>query len=135
MHKKRYYFVWNFLVHQSYIQIDIDEPQKALDMIRNTLSNDDFSSHLPYLEEARNLIFEKYNLAKLIENLEPEIFANIQKDQIEQRYLEFLVEKRALQKSLKRRIWDSSRELSKKLSLYEALWPLAKYTKSIIKRK
>ena len=69
-----------------------------------------FLSRLPYLEEARNLIFEKYNLVKLIENLEPEIFANIQKDQIERRYLESLVEKRALQKNLKRRIWDASRE-------------------------
>ena len=124
-----------FFPQKSYIQIDIDEPQKALDMIRNMLSNDDFSSRLPYLEEARNLIFEKYNLAKLIENLEPEIFANIQKDQIERRYLESLVEKRASQKSLKRRIWDASRELSKKLGLYEALRTLAKYTKSIIKRK
>ena len=124
-----------FFPQKSYIQIDIDEPQKALDIIRNTLNNDDFSSRLPYLEEARNLIFKEYNLAKLIEKLEPEIFANIQKNQIERRYLESLVRKNISQKSLKRRIWDTSRKLSQKLGLYETLRPLAKYTKNIVKRK
>ena len=124
-----------FFPQKSYIQIDIDEPQKALDIIRNTLNNDDYSARLPYLEEARNLIFEKYNLAKLIENLEPEIFANIQKNQIERRYLESLVRKNISQKGLKRRIWDTSRKLSQKLGLYETLRPLAKYTKNIVKRK
>ena len=82
-----------FFPEKSYIQIDIDEPQKALDIIRGTLNNDDYSARLPYLEEARNLIFEEYNLVKLIEKLEPEIFANIENNQIERRYLESLLEK------------------------------------------
>ena len=124
-----------FFPENSYIQIDIDKPQKALDIIRGTLNNDDYSARLPYLEEARNLICEKYHLAKLIEELEPEIFANIQKNQIEQRYLESLVRKNISQKSLKRRIWDTSRKVSKNLGFYEALRPLAKYTKNIVKRK
>ena len=138
-----------FFPEKSYIQIDIDEPQKALDMIRGTLSNDDYSARLPYLEEARNLIFEEYNLARLIEKLEPEIFANIEKNQIERRYLESFLEKDTSevkinflevktdvsQKSLKRRIWDTSRKMSQKLGLYEALRPLAKFTKSIVKRR
>lgn len=93
------------------------------------MNNDDYSARLPYLEEARNLIFEEYNLAKFIEKWEPEIFANIENNQIERRYLESLLKTDASQKSLKRRIWDTSRKVSQKLGFYEALRPLAKFTK------
>ena len=128
-----------FFPEKSYIQIDIDNPQEALKIIRDTLSNDDYLARLPYLEEARNLIFEKYNLAKLIKNLEPEIFANMERNQIEWRYLDSLIEKESLEllekepstKSLKRRIWDASRRISKKIGLYEVLRPVARFCKNI----
>ena len=117
-----------FFPEKSYIQIDIDNPQEALKIIRDTLSNDDYLARLPYLEESRNLIFEKYNLAKLIKNLEPEILANMERNQIECCYLESLVEK---EPSAKRRIWDVSREMSKKIGLYKVLRPVARFCKNI----
>ena len=125
-----------FFPEKSYIQIDIDNPQEALKIIRDTLSNDDYLARLPYLEEARNLIFEKYNLAKLIKNLEPEIFANMERNQIEWRYLDSLIEKESLEllekePSAKSQIWDASRKISKKFGIYEALRPVARFCKNI----
>lgn len=54
----------------SFIRIDINRPEEAIEIIRRTLSDDDWTRRLPALEEARRRVLYEYQifpfLAKLI---------------------------------------------------------------------
>ena len=47
---------------ESFIRIDIDRPDDALNVIDNALSSDNWNARLPALEEARNLVLDRYQL-------------------------------------------------------------------------
>lgn len=47
---------------ESFIRIDINQPDDALKVIDSVLSSDDWNARLPALEEARNLVLDKYQL-------------------------------------------------------------------------
>jgi hypothetical protein len=46
---------------ESFIPIPIDDPEKASEIIKAAISNDEYSRRLPAIKEARRLIHEKYN--------------------------------------------------------------------------
>ncbi len=50
-----------YFPEQSYIWININEPQIAIANIKKILANDDWQSRLPYLKIARELVLNKYH--------------------------------------------------------------------------
>jgi len=44
----------------SFIHIDIEDPVKAIEKIRQTIENDDWQERLPAIKEARELVLNKY---------------------------------------------------------------------------
>jgi len=57
---------------ESFIRIDIDQPEITLDSIKSLIREDDWEKRLPSLEEARKLVLYKYqlfpHLARLIQS-------------------------------------------------------------------
>jgi hypothetical protein len=53
----------------SYIWLPIDDPDRAIGIIRDTLTHDDWSARIEPLREARRLILEKYSLGAQIKRL------------------------------------------------------------------
>jgi len=57
---------------ESFIRIDIHNPEKALLVIRNAIDGNEWEKRLPFIEKARNLILNEYQffpyVAKLIKN-------------------------------------------------------------------
>lgn len=47
---------------ESFIPIDIDDPQQALEIIRKAMDNGEYEKRLPAIQEARRLVLEKYNM-------------------------------------------------------------------------
>lgn len=57
---------------ESFIPIPIDDPEKAYQIIRAAIDNNEYEKRLPAIREARRLVLEKYNMfaqvAEVIEN-------------------------------------------------------------------
>ena len=53
---------------ESFIPIDINDFDKTVDIIRNTLDNNEYKDRLPYIIEARKRVLEKYNLFSLLDD-------------------------------------------------------------------
>lgn len=49
-----------FFPENSFIQIDIDDPSASLEIIKRTISQDDYEKRFPSLVKARNLLLYKY---------------------------------------------------------------------------
>ena len=47
---------------EAFIKIDIGEPEKAADIIKSVIQNDDWKKRLPALEKARELVLYRYQL-------------------------------------------------------------------------
>lgn len=52
----------DYFPEKSFIRIDISRPDEAMEVINSVLSSDDWSARLPALQEARNLVLDKYQL-------------------------------------------------------------------------
>jgi len=52
--------IGRFFPERSFIHINIEEPAKAIARIRDILENDDWNNRLPALQEARELVLNKY---------------------------------------------------------------------------
>ncbi len=52
--------IGKFFPARSFIRIDIRDPRKALHCVRDVMENDDWSSRLAAIGEARQLVLEKY---------------------------------------------------------------------------
>ncbi|WGK70192.1 glycosyltransferase family 10 [Candidatus Haliotispira prima] len=83
-----------FFPKESYVQIDINNPQKALKQIKEELESDNFKNRLPYLEEARELVLNKYNTVNLLTHLKPQIKQNISNNKIKKYNIKSLVHKK-----------------------------------------
>jgi len=51
---------------ESYIWIDISNPKKALDTMREAIENNEYEKRLEFIKEARELVLDKYNLFPFI---------------------------------------------------------------------
>jgi hypothetical protein len=58
--------IGQYFPQESFIWLPIDEPERALDVIRDTLENDSWESRLDAIGEARQEIFHKWGLAAQI---------------------------------------------------------------------
>jgi hypothetical protein len=62
----------DYFPEQSYIAIDINQPQAAIDTIKKALVNQEYEKRLPFIQEARRRILEDYNLfatvSKIVES-------------------------------------------------------------------
>ena len=47
---------------ESFIPIPLDNPQKALEIIRKAMEDGEYEKRLPAIREARRLVLEKYNM-------------------------------------------------------------------------
>lgn len=52
--------IGRYFPERSFIQINIEEPLKAIEKIRNTIENDDWQQRISALQEARELVLNKY---------------------------------------------------------------------------
>lgn len=52
----------DYFPKQSFISIDITDPDGAFEIIRNAIDNNEYEKRLPYILEARRLVLEQYNL-------------------------------------------------------------------------
>lgn len=52
--------ITKYFPEKSMILIDPDKPREALDIIRKAVSDDIYAERIPYLQEARELILDKY---------------------------------------------------------------------------
>lgn len=60
----------NILPKGSYIPIDIDNPQQAIDIISSTIDDEsDYESRIPALKEAKRLLLEEYNIFSVLSNM------------------------------------------------------------------
>lgn len=58
-----------YFPEESYIFIDINQPQVAIETIKKALLNNEYEKRLPYILEARRRILEKYNLFATVSNI------------------------------------------------------------------
>lgn len=56
----------DYFPKQSFIRISIDQPNEAIKIIRNAISNNEYIKRLPYIKEARKLVLEEYNIFSLV---------------------------------------------------------------------
>lgn len=61
--------ITQYFPSESMILIDIHKPQKAIEIIKNALSQDLYTKNFESIKYARNLVLERYNLFPFIENL------------------------------------------------------------------
>ena len=52
---------------ESFIPIDINDLDRTADIIRSTLTNNEYADRLPYIIEARKRVLEKYNLFAVLD--------------------------------------------------------------------
>lgn len=52
--------IGHYFPERSFIQIDIDEPEQAVKKIRQVMEKNDWEERLPALQEARDLVLNKY---------------------------------------------------------------------------
>ncbi len=58
----------DILPAESFIPIPLDDPPRALEIIRTAMENNEFEKRLPAIREARRLVVEKYNFfAQIVE--------------------------------------------------------------------
>jgi hypothetical protein len=61
----------HYFPSDSFIRIDINQPEKALDTIKNAMANNEWEKRLDAIEKARNLVLNEYQffpyVAKMIE--------------------------------------------------------------------
>ncbi len=57
-----------YFPEESYIWIDITNPQKAIETIQNAIENNEYEKRLEAIKEARELVLDKYNLFPFIAN-------------------------------------------------------------------
>ncbi len=53
----------------SYIPIDINKPDEAIEIIKKALEDNVYETHLPKVIAARNLVLERYNLVNVVARL------------------------------------------------------------------
>lgn len=52
----------------SFVPINIDNYKQSLDIIKSTISNNEYQDRLPYIIEARKRVLEKYNLFAVLDH-------------------------------------------------------------------
>lgn len=57
----------DYFTKDSFIHIDIKNFNKALDIIENTIANNEFEDRLPYIIESRKKVLEQYNLFAVLD--------------------------------------------------------------------
>ena len=69
---------------ESFIQIDITDPEGAIQIMREAIANNEYEKRLPYIHEARKRVLFEHNffalIARHIERLHIEQASNIEKD-------------------------------------------------------
>ena len=55
-----------YFPEDSFIPIDMDDPQAAADTIREAVAGDEYRRRLPAINEARRRVLEEYNLANIV---------------------------------------------------------------------
>lgn len=63
----------------SFIRIDINRPEAALETITATLASDNWESRLPALEEARSLVLERHQFFPQMQNIIERYYKNLPK--------------------------------------------------------
>jgi hypothetical protein len=53
----------------SFVRLDINNPNRAIEIIQDTIRNDEWIHRLPYLREARELVLKKYQLFPFLTEL------------------------------------------------------------------
>ena len=56
----------DYVPAESFISIPLSDPQKAAQIIKEAIANNEYEKRLPALKEARRLILEKYNFFALV---------------------------------------------------------------------
>lgn len=64
---------------ESFIRIDINQPEAAIETIAATLASDDWEARLPALTKARSLVLERHQFFPQMQNLIKCYYKNIQK--------------------------------------------------------
>ena len=59
----------DYFPESSFIRIDINQPEKALNIINAALANDDWQARVSALKEARNLVLERYQFFPWVRQL------------------------------------------------------------------
>lgn len=67
----------DYFPENSYILIDINNPEQSILKIIDIIKNDNYEKRLDALKEARCLVLDEYNMYNLIESLESEIINNL----------------------------------------------------------
>ncbi len=57
----------DYFPRHSFIPIDINDFKKTVDIIQNTLANNEYNHRLPYIIEARRRVLEEYNLFAVLD--------------------------------------------------------------------
>lgn len=69
----------NVLPADSFIRIPIDNPQKAIEIVKEALANNEYEKRLPAIRAAKHLLLTKYNMwaqiLKVIREVEPQPIA------------------------------------------------------------
>ena len=58
-----------YFPEESFIPIDMDDPQAAANTIREAMAGDEYRRRLPAINEARRRVLEEYNLANIVGNV------------------------------------------------------------------
>lgn len=59
--------VADYFPSDSFISIDIGDFERALDIIKSTIANNEYQDRLPYIIEARQRVLERYNLFAVLD--------------------------------------------------------------------
>ena len=57
----------DYFPKESFIPIDINDLDRTVEIIRNTIANNEYKDRLPYIIEARRRVLEEYNLFAVLE--------------------------------------------------------------------
>jgi hypothetical protein len=83
--------IGRFFPEKSIIQVDIEEPAKAIEKIRQVMENDDWRERVTALQEARELVLNKYQplagAAGILRKTEPSIKKKIELKPVPDRLL------------------------------------------------
>jgi hypothetical protein len=59
----------DYFPEESFISIDIDQPERSLEKIKRIICEDNWEKRIPYLEEARKLVLYRYQLFPYLSKL------------------------------------------------------------------
>ena len=61
--------ITDYFPEQSFISININDPEQAIYIIRQAIQNDEYQKRLPALKEAKQLLLTRYNIFAVIANI------------------------------------------------------------------